>query len=56
MADRMSKHLCLRHRVPTYFVILTAAISWGVVQQQIPAVDFVHKYEHVFALKYVLKL
>ncbi|KIM77994.1 hypothetical protein PILCRDRAFT_607714 [Piloderma croceum F 1598] len=25
------------------------SISWDVVQEQIPAVDFVHKYEHVFA-------
>jgi carboxypeptidase D len=28
-----------------------AVIGWGVVQDQIPAVDFVHKYEHVFAFK-----
>ena len=28
-----------------------AVIGWDVVQDQIPAVDFVHKYEHVFALK-----
>ncbi|KAF8638468.1 hypothetical protein AX17_002179 [Amanita inopinata Kibby_2008] len=27
-------------------------ISWGVTQEQIPAVDFVHKYEHVFALNH----
>ncbi|KXN88358.1 Carboxypeptidase cpdS [Leucoagaricus sp. SymC.cos] len=25
-------------------------LSWDVVQEQIPAVDFVHKYEHVFSL------
>ncbi|KNZ76878.1 Carboxypeptidase cpdS [Termitomyces sp. J132] len=25
------------------------SLSWDVVQEQIPAVDFVHKYEHVFA-------
>jgi hypothetical protein len=29
----------------------TASISWDVVQEQIPAVDFVHKYENVFAFK-----
>ncbi|PFH45326.1 hypothetical protein AMATHDRAFT_71834 [Amanita thiersii Skay4041] len=26
------------------------SLSWDVVQEQIPAVDFVHKYENVFAL------
>jgi len=31
----------------------TALIGWPVVQEQIPAVDFVHKYEHVFAFKSV---
>ena len=30
-----------------------AVLGWNVVQGQIPAVDFVHKYEHVFAFKYV---
>jgi hypothetical protein len=29
-------------------------ISWNVVQSEIPAVSFVHKYEHVFALKSVI--
>ncbi|KAF8999389.1 Alpha/Beta hydrolase protein [Cyathus striatus] len=29
--------------------IADPSISWDVVQEQIPAVDFVHKYEHVFA-------
>ena len=28
-----------------------AEISWLVVQEQIPAVDFVHKYLNVFSLK-----
>ena len=28
-----------------------ASISWDVVQEQIPAVDFVHRYENVFAFK-----
>ncbi len=32
----------------------TAVIGWDVVQGQIPAVDFVHKYEHVFAFKSVI--
>ena len=31
-------------------------LGWGVVQSQIPAVDFVHKYEHVFAFKLVQPL
>lgn len=35
------------------FVI--ASLSWDVVQEQIPAVDFVHKYEHVFSFKYVIQ-
>ena len=36
----------------TFFSVL-ALISWLVVQQQIPAVDFVHKYQNVFSFKYV---
>jgi carboxypeptidase D len=28
-------------------------LGWYVAQQQIPAVDFVHKYEHVFSFKCV---
>lgn len=32
----------------------TAVIGWDIVQSQIPAVDFVHKYEHVFAFKSVM--
>lgn len=28
-----------------------AVLGWDVVQDQIPAVDFVRKYEHVFAFK-----
>jgi hypothetical protein len=32
----------------------TAVIGWEVAQSQIPAVDFVHKYEHVFAFKSVI--
>ena len=35
---------------------LTAVLGWSVVADQIPAVNFVHKYEHVFAFKYVLPL
>ena len=30
---------------------LSASVSWDVVQEEIPAVAFVHKYENVFALK-----
>jgi len=30
--------------------IADPVLGWDVVQDQIPAVDFVHKYEHVFAL------
>ena len=33
-----------------------AVIGWTVVQSQIPAVGFVHKYEHVFAFKSVILL
>jgi len=33
----------------TYISFCIALISWFVVQEQIPAVDFVHKYENVFA-------
>ena len=29
-----------------------AVLGWDVVQEQIPAVDFVHKYENVFSFKY----
>jgi hypothetical protein len=29
-------------------------IGWNVVQSEIPAVGFVHKYEHVFAFKSVI--
>jgi len=29
-------------------------LGWESVQSEIPAVDFVHKYEHVFAFKLVL--
>lgn len=29
----------------------TASISWDVVQEEIPAVSFVHKYLNVFSLK-----
>ena len=36
------------------FLFLLAVIGWNVVQQQIPAVDFVHKYKHVFSFKCVL--
>lgn len=33
-----------------------AVLGWDVVQTQIPAVDFVHKYESVFSFKYVSTL
>ena len=36
------------------FLDLLAELGWNVVQGQIPAVDFVHKYEHVFAFKCIL--
>ena len=36
------------------FGLNTAVIGWDVVQEEIPAVDFVHKYEHVFAFKSVI--
>ena len=49
MGDRQS---------PTYVYISVfsdcvhiALISSFVVQEQIPAVEFVHKYQHVFSLK-----
>ena len=32
----------------------TAVIGWDVVQRQIPAVSFVHRYDHVFAFKSVI--
>ena len=31
---------------------IIAVLGWDVVQTQIPAVNFVQKYEHVFAFKY----
>jgi hypothetical protein len=34
--------------------VATASLSWNVVQEQIPAVNFVNKYKHVFAFKFVL--
>ncbi|KAK7691257.1 hypothetical protein QCA50_004650 [Cerrena zonata] len=33
------------------FWISDPSLSWDVVQEQIPAVNFVHKYENVFSLK-----
>ena len=32
----------------------SAVLGWRVIQSQTPAVDFVHKYEHVFTFKCVL--
>jgi carboxypeptidase D len=32
---------------------ITASLSWNVVQEEIPAVNFVHKYENVFSFKCV---
>lgn len=29
-----------------------ASLSWDVVQEQVPAVNFVHKYENIFNFKY----
>jgi len=39
------------HVLPLFHL---AVLGWDVAQTQIPAVDFVHKYEHVFAFKCVL--
>jgi len=42
---------------PSTLLILglnTAVLGWDVVQSQIPAVSFVHKYDHVFAFKSVI--
>jgi hypothetical protein len=39
---------------PLIFRLNTALIGWRTVQSDIPAVGFVHKYEHVFAFKSVL--
>ena len=39
----------LRSNPSPYFDV--AVLGWDVVQSQIPAVDFVHKYENVFAFK-----
>ena len=36
-----------------HFLSMIASLSWTVVQEEIPAVNFVHKYENVFAFKYV---
>ncbi|KAG6839680.1 hypothetical protein C0991_012599 [Blastosporella zonata] len=35
------------------YLIPVASLSYDVVHEQIPAVDFVHRYENVFAFKYV---
>ena len=35
----------------SYFNV--AVLGWDVAQMQIPAADFVHKYENVFAFKLV---
>lgn len=52
----------LNDREPSFAVCLSAllilglnpaVLGWDVVQSQIPAVSFVHKYEHVFAFKSV---
>jgi hypothetical protein len=40
--------------VPLILDLNIAVIGWEVVQSQIPAVGFVHKYEHVFAFKSVI--
>ncbi|TFK88356.1 alpha/beta-hydrolase [Polyporus arcularius HHB13444] len=34
----------------TGFFVADPVLGWDVVQEQIPAVNFVHKYEHVFSL------
>ena len=54
IADR--KYLSIFAGAITHQPVLPASLSWDVVQEQIPAVDFVHKYENVFALKFVLEL
>ena len=41
--------------MPSLIFILpstVALLTWPVVQEQIPAVNFVHKYENVFSFKY----
>ena len=45
--------LCVQCGVVLTEVFTTATLSWNIVQAQIPVVNFVHQYEHVFALKYV---
>lgn len=42
---------------PTTMVqcFITASLSWDVVQEQIPAVDFVHKYKYIFSFKYIIQ-
>jgi carboxypeptidase D len=51
ISDRMSYNYYRRVRTCLYRSV--AVLSWDVVQKQIPAADFVHKYENVFALSCV---
>jgi carboxypeptidase D len=44
----------VRLSVPIILSLHTAVIGWQVAQSEIPAVGFVHKYEHVFAFKFVI--
>jgi hypothetical protein len=43
-----------RLSVPLILSLNAAVIGWVVAQSEIPAVGFVHKYEHVFAFKSVI--
>jgi hypothetical protein len=54
IADRESSITSKISAENSDFFLLPASLSWDVVQEQIPAVEFVHKYEHVFAFKSVL--
>ena len=46
----VSNSLCISV-VVNLTVLLPAVLGWYVAQQQIPAVEFVHKYDPVFSLK-----
>ena len=37
-------------------VFLAASVGFDVIQEEMPAVNFVHKYENVFAFKCVFQL
>lgn len=50
----MSSHLFQTVLLHVSSLFLLAVLGWDLVQSEIPAVDFIHKYEHVFAFKCVL--